>query len=217
MSFREYLDSIEDIDGKLSTLLEAVKIEEQYIKAYFLLKAENDDLKKQLEIERSALANIGHKNNALDKAMTQVANLEEENQKLQANYERAKERYREAKRDAETAVIVARKKINKDTQEIRDRLMIISNMVMEKGGQEKASAIGKFSITELNNIIGSLEIIITKMSEVGIWDSDEDRPVLKEIVKAPKAEKKTRKKAKDNDTVNDAQMSLGGDNGELWN
>lgn len=212
MNFRDYLDSIEDIGTKRSTLLDAIKIEEQCILEYFQLKSENDELRKQLETS----LDTSHSRD-VDNMIAQVNILHEENQRLKDNFERAKERYREAKRDAENAEIVARKKLNKESQEIRDRVIIISNIVMDKGKQEKPSAIGRFSVTELNNIIASLEIIVDKMVGAGIWDDNEEKPVLSEIHKNTITAKNPRKKVKDSSNVIEEQTSLRGEYGELWN
>ena len=122
--------------------------------------------------------------------------VESENRLKDANARiaRAKEFYLEAKAEAETAEKRAKKDIYRHMQAVRDRVYAVGETASLAGEKIQSNSRYKVSADELNNIIDSVEAIITELQKLDLWNEGDFIPPLNRVTKKEAPRRTSHKK-----------------------
>ena len=159
------------------------------------IKLELSEKEEIISQKEQKIKELESNNNSLH---IEIENKDIQIEDLKDKFERAKERYNEEKAEKEGAKQIAQKELIKQLSPTRDRIKIIGDTI--NGAWERISKSGKekITVTELNNILASLQLIIDNLSEAGVWDDGFAKPSTAELVEPPKkataGKKGTRKK-----------------------
>lgn len=136
-----------------------------------------------------------------------ITQLTAERDNLKNKVSRASTLIDEAQGEAVKAKKATINDTKKKLQIARDRLVAIASTSNILGSQINDTSDKAIMIDTLNNIIKSTGIVVDELSAVGLWDLDEDKPVItpfEVVVLTPK--KRTNKKK--NPNTGDEQMQL---------
>ncbi len=111
-----------------------------------------------------------------------ISQLTAEKDNLQSKVSRATELIEEAKNDAVRVKKATIGETKKKLQITRDRIVAIASTSTVLGMQINQADDKSVMIDTLNNIIASVGIVTGELSDIGLWDSDEDKPVITPVV-----------------------------------
>jgi len=122
-----------------------------------------------------------------------VSQLTAERDNLQSKVNLAMELIEEAKNDTLKVKKATICETKKKLQITRDRIVAIASTSTVLGMQINQTDDKSVMIDTINNIIASIGIVTGELSDLGLWDSDEDKPVIKPVVIENGIKKKPKK------------------------
>lgn len=123
-----------------------------------------------------------------------ISQLTAERDNLQGKVNRAAELIDEAKKESAKIKKATISETKNKLQIARDRIVAIASTSNILGIQINQTDDKSIMIDTLNNIIASVEIITGELSNAGLWDSDEDKPVITPVEFVAGAKKKPEKR-----------------------
>lgn len=111
-----------------------------------------------------------------------ISQLTAEKDNLQVKVNRATELIEEAKNEAVRVKKVTIGETKRKLQITRDRIVAIASTSTVLGMQINQADDKSVMIDSLNNIIASVGIVVRELSDIGLWDSEEDKPVITPVV-----------------------------------